>query len=170
MSGSPKQRVSRLFALGGALCVPLAGLAWSTSASTATLPVSVSVVSSVNPSLFGQDVTYPATLITSDSGSLDLGDGMESKTTGTTSSTATPKLLVGTGPGTYTATCDEPANSLSVGDHAITAIFNGDSTYFPDAGSLPTQTVTQADTTTTITSPYPELRSPTETSHNSLSM
>ena len=155
MSGSRKQRVSRLFALGGALCVPLAGLAWSSSASAATLPVSISVVSSVNPSSFGQHVTYTATLTTSDSGSLDPGDGMEFQDNGNDIVNCNSQLLVGTGPGTYTATCDEPTNSLSIGAHAINAIFNGDSTYFPNTGSLPTQTVTQAGTTTTITSPSP---------------
>ncbi len=65
------------------------------------------------------------------------------------------QLLVATAPGTYTASCDEATSSLSVGDHAVTAIFNGDSTYFPDSGFLPTQTVEQGDTTTTITSPTP---------------
>ncbi len=64
-------------------------------------------------------------------------------------------LLATATPGTYTATCDEPTNSLQIGDHAIDAIFFGDSTYFPNTGSLPTQTVDQADTTTTITSPTP---------------
>ena len=155
MSGSRKQRVRRLFALGGALCIPLAGLAWSSSASAATLPVSISVDSSVNPSVFGQDVTYTATLTTSDSGNLDLGDAMEFQDNGGDIVNCSSQKLVDLGAGTYTSTCDEPTNSLSIGDHAIQAIFNGDSTYFPDAESLPTQTVDQADTTTTITSPSP---------------
>ena len=58
-------------------------------------------------------------------------------------------------PGTYTASCDEPANSLSVGDHAISAVFYGDSNYPSNSGFLPTQTVSPADTATTITSPSP---------------
>ena len=61
--------------------------------------------------------------------------------------------MFGSASSLYTATCDEPSNSLSIGDLAINAIFNGDSTHFPNTGSLPTQTVDQGDTTKTITSP-----------------
>jgi Bacterial Ig-like domain (group 3) len=155
MSAGRKHQSSRLLALVGGLCVPLAALAWSSPASAATLPVSISVDSSVNPSLFGQDVTFTATLTTSDSGSLDPGDGMQFQDNGNDIVNCNSQLLVALAPGIYTATCDEPTNSLSIGDHAITAIFNGDSTYFPNTGLLPTQTVDQADTTTTITSPSP---------------
>ena len=155
MSAGRIHRSSRLLALVGGLSVPLAALAWPSPASAATLPVSISVDSSVNPSPFGQDVTYTATLTTSDLGSLDPGDGLQFQDNGNDIVNCDSELLVATTPGTYTATCDEPTNSLSIGDHAITAIFNGDSTYFPNTGSLPTQTVDQADTTTTITSPSP---------------
>ena len=156
MSSGRKQRLGRLFALGGALCIPLVGLAWSSPASAATFPVSISVDSSVNPSLFGQDVTYTATVTTADSGSLDPGDGIEFQDNGNdiTNCNFQPLLATAT-PGTFAATCDEPTNSLSIGDHAILANFFGDSTYFPNTGSLPTQTVDEADTTTTITSPTP---------------
>jgi hypothetical protein len=156
MSGRRKQRVSRLLALVGGLCVPVAALTFSSPASAATLPVSISVGSSANPSLFGQDVTYTATVTTSDAGNLDPADGIEFQDNGNDITNCNFQLLMTTStPGTYTATCDEPANSLSVGDHAITAIFSGDSTYFPNTGFLPTQTVDQGDTTTTITSPTP---------------
>ena len=37
MSGGRKQRLSRLLALVGGLCIPLAALAWSSPASAATL-------------------------------------------------------------------------------------------------------------------------------------
>ena len=149
-----KQRLSRWLALVGGLCVPVAALTFSSPASAAILPVSISVDSSVNPSLFGQDVTYTATLTTSGLGSLDTGDAMEFQDNGNDIVNCNSQPLLSTGPGIYTATCDEPTNSLSVGDHAITAIFNGDATYSPNTGSLPTQTV-QGDTTTTITSPTP---------------
>ncbi len=59
-------------------------------------------------------------------------------------------------PGIYTASCEESANSLSVGDHTITAFFNGDGNYSPNSATLvPDQTVQMATTTTTITSPLP---------------
>ena len=80
----------------GPLC-PLAALAWSSPASAATLPVSISVDSSVNPSLFGQDVIYTATLTTSDSGSLDPGDGMEFQDNGNDIVNCNSQLLVATG-------------------------------------------------------------------------
>ena len=74
---------------------------------------------------------------------------------GMTSSIANSQALNGTGSvGTYTATCDEPNNVLSIGNHNITAIFSGDTNYFPATGLLPIQTVDQAGATTTlITSP-----------------
>ena len=155
MSGRSKRRSWRLVSLLAGLCLPLATISWSSSASAATLPVSISLDSSANPSQFGQDVTYTATLTTSDSGNLDPTDGMEFQDNGNDIVNCGFQLLVATAAGIYTATCDEPTNSLSVGDHAITAIFNGDSTYFPNSGFLPTQTVEQGDTTTTITSPTP---------------
>jgi hypothetical protein len=155
MSGRRKQRFSRLVPLVAGICLPLASIGWSSPASAATLPVSISVDSSANPSFFGQDVTYTATLTTSDSGNLDPADGLEFQDNGSDIVNCSSQLVVATTPGTYTATCDEPTNSLSVGDHAITAIFNGDSTYFPDTGFLPTQTVEQGGTATTITSPTP---------------
>ena len=155
MSGGRKQRVGRLLALMGGLSVPLLALGWGSPAAAADSFVSISVDSSVNPSLFGQDVVYTATLTTLDSGSLDPGDVMEFQDNGNDIVNCNSQLLMATGPGAYTATCDEPTNSLSIGDHAIQAIFDGDSTYFPNTGSLPTQTVDPGDTTTTITSPTP---------------
>src|SRR5580704_13677545 len=114
MSSGRKQRLGRLFALGGALCIPLVGLAWSSPASAATFPVSISVDSSVNPSLFGQDVTYTATVTTADSGSLDPGDGIEFQDNGNDIANCSFQPLLATAlPGTFAATCDEPTNSLS---------------------------------------------------------
>ena len=158
MSGGRERRFSTWLALVGGLCLPLAALGWPSpaSASPGTIPVSISVASSANPSPFGQDVTYTATLITSDSGTIDPGDAIEFQGNGNDIVNCSFQVLLSTAtPGTYTATCDEPTNSLSIGNHAITAIFHGDSTYLPATGFLPTQTVDQAATTTTITSPPP---------------
>ena len=155
MSSARKQRRTTWLALIGCLCIPLVALGWSVPAS-ADPSVAVSVVSSANPSTFGEDVTYTATVTTSDSGSVFPTDQVGFLDNGNTISGCSSQQLTGTStPGTYTATCDEPANSLSVGDHAISVDFYGDGTYPPNSGSLPTQTVDQADTTTTITSPSP---------------
>ena len=156
MTGRRKRRCSTWLARIGGLCVPLAALAWTSPASALPIPVSVSVTSSANPSAFGQDVTYTATLTTSDSGSIDPGDTIEFQDNGNDINNCNSQSLDANGtPGTYTATCDEPNSSLSVGSHNITAIFHGDPNYFAATGFLPTQTVQQATTTTTITSPSP---------------
>ncbi len=155
MSAGRKRRLSTLLALVGGLCVPLAALGWPTPASALLNPVSISVASSVNPSAFGQDVTYTATLTTSGSGPLNLGDTIEFQDNGNDIVNCNSQALMSIAPpGTYTATCDEPNSYLSIGDHTIRAIFHGDATYLPNTGSLP-QTVVQAATTTTITSPSP---------------
>jgi hypothetical protein len=121
--------------------------------------VSISVASSANPSLFGQDVTYTATLTTSDLGSLaDPTDGIGFEDNGNDIFNCNDQPLTPTTPptGIYTATCDEPSSSLSVGDHAIAAVFGGDLNYPGQVtGYLPTQTVDQAPSITTITSPPP---------------
>jgi len=155
MSGGQKRRFSTWLALFGGLCLPLAALGWPSPASAfpPTIPVSISVVSSANPSPFGQDVTYTATLTTSDSGSIDPGDSIEFQDNGNDIFNCSSRALVSNAtPGTYAATCDDPTSSLSVGVHPITAIFHGDSTYLSATGFLPTQTVDRAATTTTITS------------------
>ncbi len=158
MSGRRKRRFSTGLALVGGLCASLAavGLPSPASASPGITPVSISVGSSANPSHFGQDVTYTATLTTSDSGTLDPSDTIEFQDNGNDIFNCNLQALLSTPTtGTYTATCDEPTNSLSVGAHPITAIFHGDSTYSPATGLLPTQTVDPATTTTTITTPSP---------------
>ncbi len=154
MSAGRKRRSSTWLAIVGGLCVPLAALGWPSPASALPNPVSISVASSANPSAFGQDVTYTATLTTSGSG--PVGDTIDFQDNGNDIVNCNSRALMSIAPpGTYTATCDEPNSYLSIGHHTIAAIFHGDATYFPDTGFLPTQTVDQAATTTTITSPSP---------------
>ena len=156
MSCTRKQRRTTWLALVGCLCIPLVALGWSAPASADDPSVSILVASSANPSAFGEDVTYTATVTTSDSGSLFPTDQVGFLDNGSTIANCNSLTLMGTGtPGTYVATCDEPANSLSVGNHTISVEFYGDGTYPPNTADLPTQTVDQADTTTTITSPSP---------------
>ena len=152
MSRGRRRRFGAGLALVGGLCVPLAVLGWSSPASALPNPVSISVASSANPSSsFGLDVTYTATLTTSDSGSIDAGDTIEFQDDGNTIVNCNSQALLSTvTPGTYTATCVEPNSYLSIGDHTIAANFQGDATYLPNSGSL-TQTVVQAATTTTVT-------------------
>jgi hypothetical protein len=119
------------------------------------VPVGVIVSSPVNPSTYDQGVTYTATLTTSDSGNLDIGDNIEFRDGGGDIPGCNSQALASTStPGMYTATCDEPAGSMSVGSHGITADFAGDSVYAPASGSL-SQVVAQAATNTLITSPTP---------------
>ena len=120
-----KQRRTGWLALLGCLCVPLAALGWSAPASADNPSVSILVVSSANPSTFGEDVTYTATLTTSDSGSLLPTDQMGFLDNGTTIVNCNSQTLMGTEtPGTYVATCDEPANSLSVGRSGMWKVSN----------------------------------------------
>ena len=154
MSAGRMRRISSLLGFVGCICVPIA-VGWASPASAAGTVV-ISVGSSANPSVPGQDVTYTATLTTSDLGSLTGPiDTMEFEDNGVDITGCSFQALSPSGPGTYTSSCDEPANSLSIGPHAITATFSGDSSYAPSTGSLPIQTVDRAETTTTLTSPVP---------------
>ncbi len=140
-----------------AIALLLVTLGWSTSATAVPggLAVTVVVSSSANPSTFDQDVTYIATLTTSDSGNLDITDTIEFQDNGADISGCSSQLLMNTpSAGVYVASCDESANNMSVGSHNITAQFPGDSTYDQGSGSL-NQMVNQAPTTTVITSPSP---------------
>ena len=62
-----------------AVVMSLITLGWSTSASAMPggPPVTIVVSSTANPSTFDQDVTYTATLTTSDAGNLDNPDTIE---------------------------------------------------------------------------------------------
>ena len=140
-----------------AVAMSLVTLGWSTSASAMPggPPVTIVLSSTANPSTFDQDVTYTATLTTSDSGNLDTPDTIAFQDNGGDISGCGFQPLAGTATaGTYVATCDESASNMSVGSHNITASFAGDSVYDQGFGSL-SQTVDQAPTLTVITSPSP---------------
>jgi len=105
-----------------------------------------SVISSANPSVFGQSVTFTATVTAPDggvgtpTGTVTFYDGSTSIGTGTVN---------GSGQATLTT------SSLSVGKHTITAHYGGDSNFNASSGSTEqavTQTVNKASTTTTVTS------------------
>jgi hypothetical protein len=101
-----------------------------------------SLVMTVNPSVFGQSITYTASVASvppgsgTPSGSVTFLDG--STVLGTSS--------LSSGAATFTT------SALSVGTHSITAQYLGDAGYNPSVSAVLTQTVTQASTTTALTS------------------
>jgi hypothetical protein len=104
------------------------------------------VVSSVNPSVFGQTVNLVATISPvapgsgTPTGSVSFRDG--STTIGTaTLSGGSASLAV---------------SSLAVGSHSITAVYNDDSNFNPSTSTAVTQVVNRASTSTALTaSPNP---------------
>ena len=125
--------------LTAAMALSLVSMGWSTSASA--MPggpqVTIAVTSTANPSTFDQDVTYTATLTTSDSENLPTPDTIEFQDNGGDISGCSFQPLASTATaGAYVATCDEPASNMSVGPHNITASFPGDSVYDQGSGSL----------------------------------
>src|SRR5205807_2049161 len=105
------------------------------SASSAT-----AVTSSVNPTVFGQSVTFTATVsavapgVGTPTGTVTFRDG--STTLGTAALT------------NGTATLDTTA--LTVGSHAITVVYSGDTNFATSTSTPLTQTVNQVSTTTAV--------------------
>ncbi len=101
---------------------------------------STAVTSSPNPSIFGQGVTFTATVTSSGggtpTGTVTFQDG----------STALGSATLSSG----TATLN--ISSLSVATHTVTAIYGGDSNFNGSTSVSLLQTVTQASTSTTVTS------------------
>ncbi len=107
-----------------------------------------SVGSSVSPSTFGQSVTFTATVDPSDGGGT-VGFFADGSNTAISGCSANALSLVSGS--TYHATCT--TSGLSVGDHAISATYSGDSNFTGSTGSLSSnQIVNAAGTTTTVTS------------------
>ena len=104
----------------------------------------VTIVSSLNPSVYGLSVTFTVTIATTGaapaSGTVNILDG------GVQIGTAT----LAAGMGTFTT------SSLVVGSHAISAAYLGDVNYGPGNSPAINQVVTQASTTTAVAaSPNP---------------
>ncbi|MBO3676075.1 Ig-like domain-containing protein [Streptomyces sp. NEAU-YJ-81] len=110
------------------------------------------LTSSANPSVFGQPVTYTATVTPNP------------PATGTPTGSVT-FVITGTGGGTFTqpltgGTATLSLSTLGVGTHTVTAAYSGDTNFAPSSASL-TQTVNKADTTTAVssdTNPAPALQ------------
>ena len=119
--------------------------------STGSLPMqtvnqaasSTSVSSSVNPSVFGQAVTFTATVSASPpgagtpTGTVQFKDGVTN---------------LGSAAALTSGTATFMTSSLAVGAHSITAVYSGDSNFTTSTGSLPTQTVNKANTGTVVSS------------------
>jgi hypothetical protein len=146
-------------ALGGGLVASAASpsaIAMSVRPNTCLRPrvfvddVTVDVTSSVNPSRFGQSVTFTAT-VTPNMLCFRVRPAFLSTPTGTvdfknnTKPLCTGAVLDGSG----VATCI--TSGLVVGDHAIDANYNGDQNYNPETASLE-QVVLKAGTHSVISS------------------
>ncbi|MBO3680713.1 Ig-like domain-containing protein [Streptomyces sp. NEAU-YJ-81] len=102
------------------------------------------VTSSVNPSVFGQPVTFTVTVTPNP------------PATGTPTGTVTI-MVSGTGGGTVIkalmgGTASETFSNLGTGPHTVTATYSGDANFAASSGTLPTQTVNKASTTTSVSS------------------
>ncbi|MEV6318559.1 Ig-like domain-containing protein [Streptomyces sp. NPDC051776] len=113
------------------------------------------LTSGPDPSVFGQPVTFTATVIPAQPGPVPTG--------------VTTFVVAGAGGGTFTAPLDASGSaqltlaSLSVATHAATATYGGDTDYSSSTGA-DTHTVTVADTTTSVgSSPDPTVSGQTAT-------
>jgi probable HAF family extracellular repeat protein/YVTN family beta-propeller protein len=120
------------------------GAKFTASSGNATLTVqkaatSTAIVSSSNPSAFGQSVTFTATITSvggTPSGSVQFRDGGQ------------PLGTVALNAGTATLT----TSALAVGSHAINAEYDGNANFESSASPALTQTVNKASTATSVTS------------------
>ena len=118
-----------------------------------TTTTTTSVTSSVNPSVFGQSVTFTATVAWNGinsvlpTGTVTFEDGGNSIGTGTLTPTPLPGEEGTNGTATFTT------SSLAAGSDTITAVYGGDTNFAISSGTLTGgQTVNQAGTATVLTS------------------
>ena len=101
------------------------------------------LVSSVNPSAFGQSVTFTATLSSAFGAAIPNGETVTFKDGATALGTAT----VNSGVATFAI------STLIVGTHPITAVYGGDANFLTSTSApVLNQVVTKPGTTTTLTS------------------
>lgn len=99
--------------------------------------VTVTVVSSKNPSSYTDSVTFTATVTAGATGTVTFKDGATTLGSGSLSGTDATFTLA----------------TLTAGTHAITATYDGDTNYATGTSATLTQTVDAASTTTTLTGP-----------------
>ncbi len=134
------------------------------SSSSATLNVTPSqpgstLISSANPSVYGQAVTLTAT-VTPVSGGVMPSGAVQFFIDGNTEICAGTSLTATGSANSVSAVCAVPQDDLSVGDHPLRFQYAGDANNLPSSATLLDnanntipQTVTAAQTTTTITAP-----------------
>lgn len=120
----------------------------------ASTPSTTTLSSSANPSVFGQNVPFTASVTASGSatpgGAVTFLDG--------NTQLGPAVMLTNGGPATFMV------NTLSVGTHTITAQYSGDTNFASSTSAALSQTVNQAGTSTTLTfSPNPASPVQTET-------
>src|SRR5439155_5539268 len=106
------------------------------------IPTMTTLNAAPNPTVFGQSVIFTATVSGLSSsgtptGTVTFKDGTTTLGVATLNSAAIPVA-------TFTT------SALSAGSHAITAVYNGDTTFAPGTSGVVTQAVNQASTTTTL--------------------
>jgi hypothetical protein len=115
------------------------GVLINTSENASGAATTTALVSSLNPSNFGQAVTFTATVATNGSttptGTVTFYDGTTTLGTGT---------LNGSGIATYTTA------SLAVGQHSVTAVYGGDANNAGSTSAVLPQTVNAASFTVTF--------------------
>jgi hypothetical protein len=105
---------------------------------TGTTASTTNVVSSTNPSVSGQTITFTATVNVASgtaTGAVTFKDG----------TTVLGSAPLASGHGTF-------STGLAVGAHSITAVYSGDNTFASSTSGALTQTVNQAGTVTTLAS------------------
>ena len=118
--------------------IPSAPLA--VSVSVVSTPTTTTAISSVNPSVFGQSVTFTSTTTSGGgvpTGTVTFMDG---------SATLATETLNGSGQAKLTT------SALSVGPHSITALYNGNASFSSSSSPILSQVVNQDGTTTGLTS------------------
>jgi hypothetical protein len=105
------------------------------------LPTTTSVVSSLNPSTYGQSITFTATVTPTS------GTGVPTGTITFKSGTSTlAKVAMSSGSASYTTA------ALGAGTKSITAVYSGDTTYATSTSPALSQVVYKASTTTALSS------------------
>ena len=124
----------------------------STTLSQVVTPAATTTVvaSSGNNSAVGQSVTYTAT-VTPTVAPFTITGTVAFKDNGTTIAGCSAQT-VSAGSSSATATCTEPAASMTLGSHPITAVYGATTNYATSTSSALTQTVVQGTTSTSVTS------------------
>jgi len=108
-------------------------------------PTATALASAPNPSVFGQSVTFTATVTVSSpgAGAIPAGETVTFKDGPNTLGTG---LTNASGVATFTT------SALTAATHSVTAVYAGDTSFATSTSSAVSQVVNQASTTTTVTS------------------